>query len=176
MRRRAALIATAAVVAVCLAPSAAQGSTASVDTFSRLLEYAAATGEVNNVTFSRTAGGFVISDRGAVQFSRDGSRVFFGTSPPVPPDKEEGTSSDETVVADLWHYKDPFIQPMQKVRAAQERTRSYRAVYHIAEKKFVQLASNEMAGLSPSDDGRFAIGARGGPGRAGSRSRSTRTG
>jgi Ca2+-binding RTX toxin-like protein len=65
MRRRAALIATAAVVAVCLAPSAAQGSTASVDTFSRLLEYAAATGEVNNVTFSRTAGGFVISDPGA---------------------------------------------------------------------------------------------------------------
>jgi hypothetical protein len=57
----------------------------------------------------------------------------------------------EDVLADLWHYKDDYVQPMQKVRAQQERSRSYRAVYHIAEKKFVQLADPTMPGVNPSD-------------------------
>src|SRR5580692_9253754 len=66
--------------------------------------------------------------------------------------------NEEKVVADLWRWNDDYIQPMQKVRAAQERARSYRAVIHLADKKFVQLADPEMIGLTPDDDGRYAIG------------------
>ena len=62
------------------------------------------------------------------------------------------------VLADLWSWKDDYIQPMQKVRAAQERARSYRAVMNLADKKFVQLSDPTMIGLTPSDDGRMAIG------------------
>ena len=104
--------------------------------------------------------GWVISDRGNISFSSDGSRIFFGVAPaPEPaPSADEQVPADEKVVVDLWHWNDDFIQPMQKVRASQERNRSYRAVYHKAEKKFVQLADPEMPGLNVTPDGRWGLG------------------
>jgi dipeptidyl aminopeptidase/acylaminoacyl peptidase len=104
--------------------------------------------------------GFVISDKGSTTFSLDGQRIFFGAAPAPEPERDEAeASADDKVIADLWHWKDDFIQPMQKVRAEQEKNRSYRGVYHIREKKFVQLADQTMPELSPSSDGRWAIGA-----------------
>src|SRR5205823_5264280 len=81
---------------------------------------------------------FVISDRGAINFSLDGNAVYFGVSHPPEPEPdpaEDDTPADEKVSVDLWHYKDDYIQPMQKVRAEQERNRSYRAVYNLKDKK-----------------------------------------
>jgi dipeptidyl aminopeptidase/acylaminoacyl peptidase len=98
-----------------------------------------------------------ITDRGALSFSRDGARLFLGTGPSRP--ERPASSTGERVIADLWHWKDPLIQPMQKVRATQDRTRSFRAVYHLAEKKFVQLGGETMPTVNPSDDGLRAIGA-----------------
>ena len=108
--------------------------------------------------------GWVISERGSLSFSRDGSRLFFACAPPAPADRDrenqtEAAPPDDKVVADLWHWKDPYVQPMQKVRATQDRARSYRAVYHLADKKLVQLADPTMAELTPTDNGRYAIGA-----------------
>jgi dipeptidyl aminopeptidase/acylaminoacyl peptidase len=103
--------------------------------------------------------GLVISDKGNLAFSLDGSRLFFGvTAAPEPEKDEEDTASDDKVTADLWHWKDDYVQPMQKVRAEQERNRSFRAVYHLKEKKFVQLADETMEQIVPSSDGRWAIG------------------
>jgi dipeptidyl aminopeptidase/acylaminoacyl peptidase len=105
--------------------------------------------------------GYVISERGPINFSLDGRKVFFGVAPPVEPEKEEGedtTPDDEKVSLDLWHWKDDFIQPMQKVRATQERNRSYRAVFHISENRYAQLGDETMQGVNPSSDGRWALG------------------
>ncbi len=104
--------------------------------------------------------GKVISERGALDFSSDGSRIFFGVAPPPEPEKDEDEEipADEKVVADLWHWKDDYVQPMQKVRAERERNRSYRAVYHVKEKKYAQLADETMQEVSPTDDGRWAFG------------------
>jgi dipeptidyl aminopeptidase/acylaminoacyl peptidase len=103
---------------------------------------------------------FVISDKANLSFSLDGSRLFLGVAPPPDPEKtaDEEVAADEKVMVDLWHWKDDYIQPIQKVRAEQDRNRSYRAVYNIADKKFVQLADDSMEGLSPSNDGSVAIG------------------
>ena len=101
---------------------------------------------------------FVISESAGINFSLDGSRLFFGTSPPPEPEKDAVAESEDQVGVDLWHYKDDFIQPMQKVRAAADRIRSYRAVYHIKEKKFVQLADESLQNINASNDGRVAIG------------------
>ncbi len=119
--------------------------------------------------------GMVIADRGALSFSRDGSRLFFGVAPPseqvpaaetgtegeAPPARAGAATQDEDAVsADLWHWKDDFIQPMQKVRATQERDRTYRAVVHIGERKVVQLADPSMADLrATTPDGRWGLGA-----------------
>jgi dipeptidyl aminopeptidase/acylaminoacyl peptidase len=111
--------------------------------------------------------GYAIFERGTFNFSRDGSRLFLSAAPvgtvaaaesDTPVSTATPGPNEEKVVADLWRWNDDYIQPMQKVRAAQERARSYRAVIHLADKKFVQLADPTMIGLTPSDDGRYAMG------------------
>ena len=104
---------------------------------------------------------FVVSEKANLGFSLDGSHLFLGAAPPPEPEKnpDEGIPADEKVLVDLWHWKDDYVQPIQKVRAEQERNRSYRAVYLIKDKKFVQLADEAMESVSPSNDGRYAIGA-----------------
>lgn len=103
---------------------------------------------------------YIISEKANVSFSLDGSRLFFGNAPPPEPEKgaDEEIPADEKVLVDLWHWKDDYIQPIQKVRAEQERNKSYRAVYNFKNKKFVQLADDSMEGVSPSNDGSVAIG------------------
>lgn len=103
---------------------------------------------------------FVVSDKAGLNFSLDGSRLFLGSAPPPEPEKnaDDEIPADEKVNVDLWHWKDDYIQPIQKLRAEQDKSKSYRAVYHIKEKKFVQLADETMENVNVSNDGRVAIG------------------
>src|SRR5215212_5766926 len=103
---------------------------------------------------------YVVSERANPSFSLDGSHLFLGAAPPPEPEKnpDEEIPADEKVLVDLWHWKDDYVQPIQKVRAEQDRNRSYRAVYDLKEKKFVQLADDTMENISPSNDGSYAIG------------------
>jgi dipeptidyl aminopeptidase/acylaminoacyl peptidase len=105
--------------------------------------------------------GFVISDKGAIAFSHDGKHIFFGVAPPDAPEVDPANEvlADDKVNGDLWKWNDEHIQPMQKVRAAQDRNRTYRAVYHIAEKQMVQLGDLTMAEVTPTEDGMWALGA-----------------
>jgi dipeptidyl aminopeptidase/acylaminoacyl peptidase len=113
-------------------------------------------------------GSYAIFERGPLNFSRDGSRLFLSAAPEAtvaaaesdapPPSTATPGPNEEKVIADLWRWNDDYVQPMQKVRAAQERARSYRAVFHLADHRFVQLADPTMITLTPSDDGRFGIG------------------
>jgi dipeptidyl aminopeptidase/acylaminoacyl peptidase len=86
--------------------------------------------------------------------------LFFGTAPPQEPEKsaDDEIPADEKVLVDLWHWKDDYIQPIQKIRAEQDRNKSYRAVYNFNDKKFVQLGDETMESVSPSNDGSYAIG------------------
>jgi dipeptidyl aminopeptidase/acylaminoacyl peptidase len=103
---------------------------------------------------------FVVSERGGLSFSLDGSHLFLGTAPPPEPERnpDEEIPADEKVLVDLWHWKDDYVQTIQKVRAEQDRNRSYRAVYDFETKKFVQLADESMENISPSNNGTYAIG------------------
>lgn len=117
-------------------------------------------GELVAAETSGFRSGMVISERGGLSFAQDGSRLFLSAAPSPEPEKDPdaAVADDEKVVADLWHWKDDYIQPMQKVRATQEANRSYRAVYHLADKKFVQLADATMENVTPSRNGQWAIG------------------
>jgi dipeptidyl aminopeptidase/acylaminoacyl peptidase len=101
----------------------------------------------------------VVSDKGSLAFSRDGSKLFVPAGPPPKPPKDAADSAaEEKVVMDLWHWLDDMVQPMQRVRANTERNRTYRGVYHLADGKYVQIASPEMQNFSASDDGKTAFG------------------
>lgn len=120
-------------------------------------------GKASEIVSTATAGlrsGFVISDNAGLSFAPDGSKLYLGVAPPAEPEPAANgdANADDKVSVDLWHYKDDYIQPMQKVRAGQERNRSYRAVYHLKEKKFVQLADETMRELSTPTRGQYALG------------------
>jgi dipeptidyl aminopeptidase/acylaminoacyl peptidase len=102
------------------------------------------------------ASGMVISDQAPPRFSQDGHRLFVGTATRPQPPAAEGAPQPRSV--DLWHYQDPLLQPMQRVRAQQERNRTYRAVVHIADKRFVQLGTLDFPNVATGDDALRAIG------------------
>ena len=105
--------------------------------------------------------GLAISDNGAVSFSRDGKRILFGAAPPPAapetPAADAG-DSDEKAIVELWSYKDDYIQPIQKVRAARDRNRTFTASYSIAAKKVVQLADDSLETVTSSEDSGWALG------------------
>jgi dipeptidyl aminopeptidase/acylaminoacyl peptidase len=115
--------------------------------------------EIVSASTTGMAKGFVVSEFSAPRFSKDGARLYLGTgNPPAPtPDPDEKTPAATKV--DLWNYHDPLIQPMQKVRDQQERERSYRAVVHLADTRFVQLATQDLPTVNAGDDPEQLIGA-----------------
>ncbi len=100
--------------------------------------------------------GLVVSDQFEPRFSDDGERLYLGTAPPPRAPAPEGAPQPTSV--DIWNWHDPLLQPMQRVRATQERNRNFRAVVHLADKRFVQLASPEFPNVNPGDDATRAIG------------------
>ena len=102
---------------------------------------------------------FAISDKGNLSISKNGTRVFFGCAPPAPEKKDDAdTSTDEKAVVDLWSYKDDYIQPIQKIRAARDRDRTFTAVYSIPDRKMVQLADVQMENVTPSESDQWVLG------------------
>ena len=68
--------------------------------------------------------GMAVSEHGKVSFSPDGARLFFGIAPPPKP---EVKNAPPIIQVDLWSWTDAELQPMQKVKAEQERDASYPA-------------------------------------------------
>jgi len=101
------------------------------------------------------AGPISVSEYGRLEFSKDGARLFFGTAAPPRPEPDDPS---DLIKVDIWHYKDPEIQPMQKVRADEAKKRNFRAVIHLADKRFTQLASPDMPDLRVGDSDVRALG------------------
>src|SRR5262249_34689006 len=69
--------------------------------------------------------GMAVSEHAALAFSPDGGRLFFGVAPPEEKEKAKAEEPEKAIV-ELWHWKDDFVQPMQKVKALREQKRSFR--------------------------------------------------
>ncbi len=115
-----------------------------------------AAAELVSATTRGVPAGMVVSDQAAPRFSQDGQRLYVGTAPPPAPPAADGAPAPRGV--DLWHWQDPLLQPMQRVRAQQERNRNYRAVVHLSDKRFVQLATPDFPNVAQGDDPARAIG------------------
>ena len=127
----------------------------------RLYYWKTGSPSATEIVSGETAGmakGMVVTQNGGVRFSRDGSRIFLNTAPPPEPPADPNDTRPAPLTVDLWSTVDPWLQPMQRVRAEQERNRSYRGVYHVADKRFVQLATPDLPSVQPGDDLARAIG------------------
>jgi dipeptidyl aminopeptidase/acylaminoacyl peptidase len=100
--------------------------------------------------------GWLIPASNDLEWSEDGDRLFFGTRPPnqaesewsaEPKEDEEDPPFDafdldailEDRGVDVWHTNDPFINSNQKRMWNRMQSRTYAAVYHVADGEIVQL-------------------------------------
>ncbi len=120
----------------------------------------AAAVEIGRATTAGPAEGLVFSDKGPLAFSRDGQKLFLPAAPPPKPPRSAASAppDEEKVTADLWRWNDDYVQPIQKVRAARERTRTYAGILDLATRHYTQLADSALATVTLSDDGRRALG------------------
>ncbi|SDR85336.1 prolyl oligopeptidase family serine peptidase [Opitutus sp. GAS368] len=104
--------------------------------------------------------GSVLSGDVTPAFSFDGRKLYVSTAPePAAPDPRLAALLDEEKVsADLWRWNDEVIQPLQKVRAEQDRKRAYVGELDVESHAFRQLADPALATLAFNDDGSLAFG------------------
>ena len=112
--------------------------------------------------------GWWASEHGEIRFSEGGGYVLFGTAPrPAadPDDGEDDTLEEDKVELDVWNWKDPFLQPMQLVRAEDEMNRAYAAAVSVNGGPVVQLGDENVptvrfAAEAPSEagDAPYAVG------------------
>ena len=88
--------------------------------------------------------GWWVSEHGELSFSENGARLFFATAPRPEPAVEDSTLEEDRVDVEIWHWKDPLLQPMQALQLNSELTRAYRAVAHLAAGAVVQLATKDL--------------------------------
>jgi dipeptidyl aminopeptidase/acylaminoacyl peptidase len=99
--------------------------------------------------------GYDVSDQGELSFSPEGGRVYFAVAPPPPPPAKPAAPGEEKAVVELWHYRDDYIQPMQKVRF--NGSRAYRAVFHLDDRSCRQLSDENLSSVQPAAVGDWAL-------------------
>lgn len=100
--------------------------------------------------------GMVVSEHAAPLFSKDGARLFLGVAPP---ERVVDKNAPAATQVDLWSYTDKELQPMQKVRAEEEKNRSYAGVVHLGQRdRYVQLGAPDLPSVASTDDPSSALG------------------
>ena len=100
------------------------------------------------------------SENGEIYFSKNGEKLFFGVAPKPINEEKDTLLDEEKYKVDVWNWKDPLLQPQQKLQAEKEKKRTWLAVYNIADNKLVQLADKEMPKVKLFDHGnkQFSLG------------------
>lgn len=96
--------------------------------------------------------GNTISENAGIIFSKDGKKIFFGTSMVKPP-KDTTLVDFELARLDVWHYNDEYLQPQQLKQLDAELKRSYTAVIKPGEDKVVQLGAEDAERITIVNEG-----------------------
>lgn len=95
----------------------------------------------------------VVSEYFAPSFSRSGNRLYFGVGARPEKETKDTLLAEEKARFDLWSWTDDALQPQQLIEATREKTRSYRCVYTIGDKKAVRLADENIRTVSVGNFG-----------------------
>ncbi|HEX5071418.1 MAG TPA: prolyl oligopeptidase family serine peptidase, partial [Vicinamibacterales bacterium] len=101
---------------------------------------------------------WVVSDRAAIAFSDDSTRVYFGIKPQVPVPDATRPNRDTTADVDVWNARDERVQSLQMNRAEAERNLTYRSAMVVATGAFVKLADPTMRDIDIALTGKWAVG------------------
>lgn len=108
------------------------------------------------VAAAGSVNGLSPSDRGRMDFTRDGSAILFGVAPPLA-DTIPADSLADKAVFDLWHWQDRRLQPQQRIELNRDRNRTFTAIHVLRSRRTLQLANDTMPQVTVSDDGRVAL-------------------
>ena len=100
----------------------------------------------------------IAADR-APRWTQDFNGVYLGirdVNPPKPKGPE--WEDDEKPLVEIWHGKDPRLQPQQKVQESADKSFNYLSVYWLPTQRFVQLATDEVRTVTPAPMDRWAVG------------------
>jgi dipeptidyl aminopeptidase/acylaminoacyl peptidase len=86
--------------------------------------------------------GWSVSENGAITYSDDGTRLYFGTARKPVKEPVDTLLDDEKYKLDIWTWQDDLLQPQQKKQLDQELKRSYQAVYHVNRNIVFHLADS----------------------------------
>jgi len=102
---------------------------------------------------------WMINKHAAPEFSSDGSRLLFGIAP-EPLQKNPEVEDIDVAKVDIWHWQDDELQPRQLIQLDQTKRKTYKTVFHIDSKQFVQLedASLETVIIPNENNARYAMG------------------
>jgi dipeptidyl aminopeptidase/acylaminoacyl peptidase len=84
--------------------------------------------------------GWLVSENRTPDFSKNGTRLYFGTAP-VPLPEDTTLNDEETAKLDVWNWQDPFLQTQQVKGLEQEKKRTYLAVIDLATRTCRQLGT-----------------------------------
>ncbi|HBL74856.1 MAG TPA: hypothetical protein DD458_06445 [Prolixibacteraceae bacterium] len=104
--------------------------------------------------------GWFVSEHRLPNFSKDGTRLFFGTAKLSKTEPKDTLPDEEKVEVDVWNWRDEELQPQQKADLDKEKKRNYLAVFHIRENKFVQLGDPIIRDVQTTmeGNGQYALG------------------
>jgi len=95
---------------------------------------------------------WLVSEHYAPLFSKDGKKLFFGSSP-RPVVQDTTLLTEEIVSVEVWNGEDDYIYPQQNRQLETERKRSYLATIDLATKKLLQLGDKEIPSIDFGDEG-----------------------
>jgi dienelactone hydrolase len=103
--------------------------------------------------------GWMVSENATVSFSKNSTRLIFGTAP-IPAPVDTTIIEMDMAKLDIWNWLDKELQPMQLVNVDREKRRSYLAMIRLRDRAMLQLADQTMASVSipMNNEADFAIG------------------
>jgi len=113
--------------------------------------------DTTTVGFAR---GWTISENGNINFSEDGTKLFFAVAPCPKPEPKDTLTEDEKAHYDIWSWTDDDLMTQQLKTVARDKKKSYTALYNIPKNKIFQLTDENMetVALMFHSNGDYALG------------------
>ena len=99
-----------------------------------------------------TPKGYRVSSHGEITFSKDESKLYFGLALPMVI-KDTLLLEEEIVNVEVWTYDEPRLYTIQEIQVKNDKKKSFQTVYHLKDKKLIQIASKEFPDAILSDQG-----------------------
>ncbi len=100
----------------------------------------------------------VVSEKAALAWSSDLSKVFFGIKGQEKEPDRRRDDAPPIANVDIWHWKDERIQAEQMIRANADRNFTFRAVYALSARKFIRLTDDNMRNIDLTQNEAWGIG------------------